>query len=163
MKLNRAFIASHILSLVRFLFPAPEAPKSTRRICARCGKPILKHHRWSAKAWLDDPRPRHWNCDSPTGEPFEKNTEVVEVIRGIVEENPTASTPEAAQALCKADLSQAPAASGAEGSDSPHRCSDAGTAPGGLGEGRAAVRCVPESPSSGWGPVSPDAPGAYQE
>jgi hypothetical protein len=141
----------------------PDLPKHPRRICARCNKPILKHNRWSAKAWLDDPRPRHWDCDSPTGEPHGKNTETVEVIRAIVEENPAASAPETFEALCEADSSQTPAAKGAEDSNSPSGCSDAGTAPGGLGEGRAAVCCMPEAVTSGWRPVSPDAPDAHPE
>ena len=48
----------------RFLhLPTREQKK---RICARCGKQIKKHHRWSAKAWISDPRPRHWNCEDPT-------------------------------------------------------------------------------------------------
>lgn len=43
--------------------------KRTRqpRICARCTKPIKRGHKWSAKAWIDDPRPRHWDCDNPNG------------------------------------------------------------------------------------------------
>jgi hypothetical protein len=140
----------------------PEAPKPARRICARCGKPILKHHRWSAKAWLDDPRPRHWDCDYPTGEGHGKNTEVVEVIRGI-EEIPTASAPETLETLCEADSSQASEAEGAEDSNSPSWSGDAESSPGGLGEGRETVRCVPEAVASGWRPVPPNAPGTYPE
>ncbi len=43
--------------------------KTKKRICARCEQPIKRGHKWSAKAWTNDPRPRHWDCKNPTGSP----------------------------------------------------------------------------------------------
>src|SRR5882672_3063682 len=43
--------------------------RSPKRICARCNQQIKRGHHWSAKAWVGDPRPRHWECENPTGAP----------------------------------------------------------------------------------------------
>ena len=45
--------------------PVPTIVRHEKRFCARCDKQILRSHKWSAKMWLDDPRPRHLDCDNP--------------------------------------------------------------------------------------------------
>lgn len=58
---------SRLLDLLdRFHKKPAVQPSPEHRICANCNLRILRNHHWSAKAWIDDPRPRHWDCSDPT-------------------------------------------------------------------------------------------------
>lgn len=107
-------------------------PPKQGRTCGRCEKPIRRHD----KFYFQGSMVFHRNCEHTQRYGFEAES--------------TASAPEATEALCEADSTQAPAAKAAEDSNSPLGTGDGESSPGGLGEGRATVRCVPEASSAGW-------------